>query len=276
MTFEFLITCDMTADSDIADVEEFLVSILTEILDDTENDFEDSMLQIHHIRRVNDSQSVSRNALIGFALDLPDDTTDVESVITEFTGALQDSPSVFHIVKFEDPLLQAELAEFAAEIFTLEMKLRRTLSIIYLNAYQGNDPFDLLRDETVGLPQRGRLNEEQMKEVSENQFFLLSFSGYIRLNQRAGINLENVLSIVRNADEYNAFRAEMLRQPVENEEDASFISNLKSIMDPIEQMRNCVAHNRRPTRKIREDYSTARPQLEALLTEHLARWVSQE
>ena len=52
-------------------------------------------------------------------------------------------------MKFEDPLLRAELTERASEIFSLEMKLRRVLSLIYLQAYQGEDPFFEVESQEV-------------------------------------------------------------------------------------------------------------------------------
>ena len=139
MTFEFLIACHMTPDSDISfvieDIRQFLADTLAEILYHSQNDFDIGVIQIRHVRNVNQSQDMDGNILIGFAFELPEDTTDIESIVTDFIQELQDSPDVVHIVKFEDPLLQAELAERATEIFALEMKLRRVLSFIYLHAY---------------------------------------------------------------------------------------------------------------------------------------------
>jgi len=43
-------------------------------------------------------------------------------------------------------------------------------------------------------------------------------------------------------------------------------------MEAIEAMRNGVAHNRRPTRGVIENYETARPELDRTLDEDHARW----
>ena len=62
-----------------------------------------------------------------------------------------------HAIKCEDPLLRNELAGRAEELFGLEMKLRRVLSIIYLHAKPDAEPYDLLREEVVqpmGNPKR--------------------------------------------------------------------------------------------------------------------------
>ena len=173
-------------------------------------------------------------------------------------------------------MLRIELAGYAKEIFALEMKLRRVLSIIYLNAYQGQDPFNLLREEKVKT--MDRQTQGQMENATENQFFHLNFKQYINLNQRPKPKLTDmdILELIRNTEEYDAFRAEILRIPVEHKEDAEFLASLKNLMDPIERMRNCVAHNRRPTQRITENYPTARLALEKHLDEHLEKWEPQQ
>ena len=59
-----------------------------------------------------------------------------------------------------------------------------------------------------------------------------------------------------------------LRQAHHGEE----LKALKERTDAIERMRNCVAHNRRPTKSVSENYLNARPLLNQMLDEYLARW----
>ena len=87
-----------------------------------------------------------QRTVLGFTLELPDETESPSTVVDDFADALRAEP-IEHIVKFEDPLLHQELAKYAEEIFSLEMKLRRVLSVIYLNAYQEDNFYDLLREE---------------------------------------------------------------------------------------------------------------------------------
>ncbi len=117
---------------------------------------------------------------------------------------------------------------------------------------------------------------EQMKSATENQFFHLTFSQYINLNQRIELKLPDILQSIRNTEEYDTFRTEILRVPVEQEEDAEFLASLKDLMDPIERMRNCVAHNHRPTKSINDNYPDARSRLEERLNEYLEKWKSQQ
>ena len=216
---------------------------------------------------------MSRHMLLAFTLDLPDETAQIQTVVKEFAAALADTPPVFHAVKFEDPLLRADLALYAKDIFSLEMKLRRVLTLIYLHANQNpDDPYDLLRDESVQPINKEKPKLEQMKAAAENQFFHLTFGQYVSLNERPEVKLPALLSVVRDAVTYEAFRAELERNPIRHEDDAGLVAGLKERMDAIELMRNCVAHNRQPNKRVVENYDNARPLLDQMLDDYLARW----
>lgn len=255
-----------------------LRELLGRALEENQNDLEDGDLtdwiQFRHQRTGEESSDhcaeASRHVLIDFAIELPDDTELKAEVVEAFAKSLPVTPPIFHVVRFEDPLLKAELADRASEIFSLEMKLRRILTLIYLQAYPGEDPFNLLRDEVVQPTGKGKPTLDQMRSALENQFFHLTFSEYTNLNQRPSFNQNDVLELLRDADSYEAFRGELLRSSVENQRDADFLANLKSLMNSIEGMRNCIAHNRRPTKRIAENYPNARAELEERMDAYLA------
>ena len=145
MTIDLLIACH---DASETDIRQALTELLAGVLEDNQNEFDedvvDGMIVLRHQRLSSDGSGTIKHTLIGFALELPEDTAASEIVITEFAHALLETPPIFHISKFEDPLLRKYLAERAVEIFAVEMKLRRVLSLIYLHAYQNEDPFNLL------------------------------------------------------------------------------------------------------------------------------------
>lgn len=270
MTFEFLIVCNKEPENNIR-------KLIAESLTQASTDFDESMVQVRHERTVdvNADSGNNGNTIVGFTLDLPEYAT-LEQ-IGDFTGGLLESPQVFHIVKFEDPLLHQYLVKRGDEIFALEMKLRRVLSLMYLNAYRLVGPFDLLRGDQVNPNQEGRDAEERMQQLSENHFFFMEFSEYARLNNTPNVGIANILSSIRLHDGYSGFRNEMealTRRPVEDVEDINLLSKLKDdrVMGTITRMRNCVAHNRHPTPDEIREYDRALPQAEDLLNEYLARW----
>jgi hypothetical protein len=216
----------------------------------------------------NEDGNTTQTIILGFTLDLPEETNEADKVVEEFAKALtEETTPISHIVKFEDPLLQAELAQWSAEIFTIEMKLRRVLTLIYLNAYQGVEPYNLLKEETIRSDKKP--TTEQMQKTLENQFFHLVFSQYGKLNQRPDPKLNDLLENIRSFIQYEDFQVEISRKPVEDNNDADFLAGLKEKIDAIEKMRNCIAHYRRPPKRIKEGYENAKPLVDQLLDEYL-------
>lgn len=254
MIFEFIIIHRVQEDAPILGILcERLREILEANLNDVEEDRLSRMVRISFQRPLPaNADGLPPRAVLGFSLDLDEEIASIREVVDEFADALMSDP-IEHTLKCEDPLLRAELAIRADDIFALEMKLRRVLSIIYHHSYPDADPYELLQEESMqpmAKPQR-----EQMKAAAENQFFHLTFGQYVSLNQRPAI--KDLVALIRNEDTYETFRAELPRQPVEHEDDASFLAGLKERMDSIEKMRNAVAHNRRPPKKLTSDYLNA-------------------
>lgn len=287
MTFEFLLTCWITSETNVRQVlTDSLAGALEDYQDEFEEDKINDFIQLRHKRIGSDfgenDRVTTQHRIIGFSVELPEGIVPDDTIIENFIKNLSESDLEFHIVKFEDPLLQAELAKRAAEIFVLEMKLRRVLSLIYLHAYQlhayqdKEATFDLLCDEIVNPSGKAKPDMKQMKSATENQFFHLTFSQYKNLNQRPELKLSDIMQSIRNTEKYDTLRAEILRVPIEHEEDAEFLAGLEELMDTIEQMRNCVAHNRRPTRSINDSYPDARSKLEEHLDQYLEKWETQQ
>lgn len=273
MIFEFVIVYQQNSDTDIRQI---LIDTLTASLQDNYDEFDpdtvEQMLTLKTQRNANQSTNEDGNTtqtiILGFTLDLPEETNEAQKVVEEFAKALtEETTPISHIVKFEDPLLQAELAQWSAEIFTIEMKLRRVLTLIYLNAYQGVEPYNLLKEETIQSDKKP--TTEQMQKTLENQFFHLVFSQYGKLNQRPDPKLNDLLENIRSFIQYEDFQVEISRKPVEDNNDADFLAGLKEKIDAIEKMRNCIAHYRRPPKRIKEGYENAKPLVDQLLDEYL-------
>ena len=172
MTFEFLIVCNA---ENRQDIESELIDATRQVLEeiDTEYEFDedmlDEMVRIQYERNDNASTDVTARVVIGFSLELPSEVVADKSIIENFVDYISGSDVIFHTVKFEDPLLQTELSMLAEQIFTIEMKLRRVLSLIYLNIYQDTDPYDLFSEERTNPRHSPR---KEMASLSENQFFI--------------------------------------------------------------------------------------------------------
>jgi hypothetical protein len=253
-------------------LSERINQVLTDNLNEYGFETAERMVRINYIRGEPLAESGTppppQRAICGFTLELPDEIASKQSVIDDFIGALQAEP-IEHVLKFEDPLLQEDLAKRAKELFSLEMKLRRVISAIYLRAYE-DEPHNLLRDETVEPIHKPE--EAQMEAAAENEFFFLTFGQYVSLNRRPEVRqIPNLISLIRTKTTYEALLQELERKPVEDEDDSEFLASLKERMNAIEVMRNCVAHNRRPSDKATENYENAFPQVDKALDQFLTR-----
>ncbi len=278
MIFEFVMVYQQNSDTDIRQI---LIDTLTVSLQDNYDEFEpdtvEQMIALQTQRLGNQSTNEDGNTtqtiILGFTLDLPEETNEADKVVEEFAKALTEAPSpISHIVKFEDPLLQAELAQWSAEIFAIEMKLRRVLTLIYLNAYQGVEPYKLLKDEKEQIATKEKPTDRDMQDNLENQFFHLLFSQYVNLNQRPDPKINDLLENIRNFIQYEELQAEITRKPVQDIYDTDFLAALKDKISAIEKMRNCIAHHRRPSLRTEKGYQTAQPEINRLLNEYLERW----
>jgi len=281
MRFEFLLSYRHTSSTEIRTT---LVEVLTRVLEDNLNEFRvdeiQQMIVLNHRRLGNeetdDAGNNSQNIILGFTLELPEETNETQTVLDELAEALLDTISDSHIVKFEDSLLHDDLARWADEIFTLEMKLRRVLTLIYLYAYQDSDPYELLKDEKEQPVAKDKPDRIQMKTAVDNQFFHLTFSQYVNLNTRPDPKIGDLLKNIYHSPNYDTLYREITRKPIGDEDDVNFLAGLKERMGAIEKMRNCVAHNRRPSRRVVGDYENARPLLNDLLDNYLNRWTWRE
>lgn len=279
MIVEFIVACFLTPGTD---VKQAFIELLVGILGDYGNDFEEDaiaeMVILRHRREGNeteDSGGMARQyTIIGFALELPEETEASDDVVEEFARGLADTEHGFHVLRFEDPILQTKLAEYSDEIFAIEMKLRRVLSLVYLHAYDDSeDAYNLLQDETVNPRSTPPPNKERMEAATENEFFHLYFSDYRELNKRRTPNLNGVIMLIQNTEQYEILRNELIRTDTINDtDDAVLLADLKQYMNPIEAMRNCVAHYRRPSNTIAANYDRVRSALDERLNQYLAEW----
>jgi hypothetical protein len=210
----------------------------------------------------------STRCILSFSLDTLDYTLS-DDVIDIFIDNLKAEPLRAHVVRFEDPSFYVQLQVWFEEIFQLEMKLRRALTMVYLATSYSGDPYDLLHEEVVNpLPTKDAV---EMEKHSENEFFHMLFSNYPSLNKRPVITLPILLQVIDRVTDFTKFKNEIKRPPVEKEEDAEFLADLKNNTDSIEKMRNCVAHYRRPSNKILGNYNNAKERLHQFLDDFLAQ-----
>jgi hypothetical protein len=281
MIFEFIIVYHQ---SDGYDIKNLLCDNLKEVLEDNLNEFDQAQIEqfidLKFKRLCGDSYIDNgieyARTILGFQLNLPDETLNPDIVITDFCNTLADTPPIIHVVKYEDQLLLKKNIQYSKELYFLEMKLRRVLSVVYLNSYK-DEYYSILRDESIQPMKKEQPTNEQMRNSAENQFFHLTFGQYIGLNNRKlPANVSEIIEHLRECNTFEDFKEELERAPIEDETDQQLLASLRDKLDPIEKLRNCVAHNRMVSERLAQDYMTAKPALEADLDSYLQKYAIEQ
>jgi hypothetical protein len=276
LRFEFLIVCSPAAPSE-EELRELLFTTLTDNLNDSGYAHLTGVVTVTHLRQcpaAPDATNPAMRQICCFAVELGEETENLTQVIDDFCSALNQTEGLKHVLKFFDSHLLEQNIALMRELFVLEMKLRKVLSVIYLAAYE-DGYYNLLRDEIVEIKKKdgNKPSDAEMQKVRENQFFHLLFSDYIKLNKRRPpTKPEDVIALFKNAVSFETFREELNRMPIQHDEDAELVASLQKILDPIEKLRNCVAHNHAPSQAAIDQYNMAKPTLEQKLDDFLSNF----
>lgn len=229
---------------------------------------------VNRILRVRYTRRLSKGARHTFAgvtllLDALDDEQAAE-VVNNFTDGLAEAQDegIVHVVKLHDPVLYRENAQYAAEIFEIEMKLREAFTFIFADTI-GDDFYKLISENINFMGDAPQ--ESQMQARRENEFFYLTFKQYRDLNKKKQIkNAEQILNLIGQASDFRSLQELLSKTPISKEEYRDFLARLDDVLDSIENVRNCVAHNRTIAKKDKENYPRARERLIRLVDEFLA------
>ena len=170
----------------------------------------------------------------------------MEALIRGFSNSVANSieEGIEHLLKLNDPQLQSTLRDYGKEIFEIEMKLREALSLIFIDTY-GENFYDLLKHPN--LPRE--CTPDRMRRHHENQFFFLLFRHYKQIHDR---------------------------NPITEERYINFLDSLRDIVEPIEKLRNCVAHNRSIPADVINNYKEAKGPLLNKINEFLKEQTNHE
>ncbi|HST50015.1 hypothetical protein, partial [Jatrophihabitans sp.] len=93
------------------------------------------------------------------------------------------------------------------------------------------------------------------------------------LNSARKRDLSGIISAIATHKDFDEFKRFVTRGEVhEDQPTQTFLARLRTFMDPIEKVRNAVAHNRVVRAKALGDYETARDNLMVVLDETLAAY----
>ena len=264
VTVDYLVVC--SGEMDEMDLMELLTEILKdelEVIDGELSDIEQlsQYIDIRYIKMREDGRRIC-----GFSVQFDNGLVEFDSASEEMRNLIREfsksvagctNEGIEHLLKLNDFQLQHELRKYGKEIFEIEMNLREALSLIFVDTY-GEDFYKLLKEVSVEPTGQRKPQESQMQAEYENQLFFLDFSDYINMNARKDLSLGRIKEYMGQAADFEELKRRITTNPIIKEEYNAFLTRLQERLNPIEKLRNCVAHNRPIPRRIIGSYEKAR------------------
>ena len=229
-----------------------LESALKETFDSIYVEFDEENFEFIEIKyqvTIDDHKS-----LAGFQLSLDNLDADYLKIISSFNEKLKDAENLAIAFKFYDNTLYELLIKLYQELFDIEMRLRETITLIFVDTYK-DDFYNLLHE--VDVPVQLGLNKQLYKNKDdreiflskrlENEFFHILFSDYVKLTKPKTLKQDDLFLIAEISNNFDEFRDKILKRGVTKEKYVDFINSIKENMNNLEKVRNCVAHSRTPS-----------------------------
>lgn len=93
------------------------------------------------------------------------------------------------------------------------------------------------------------------------------FSDYIKINELKELKSLDLIKIISNSNYYKDLKQKIQNRGIIKEKYKDFLAGIKEGLNPIEKLRNCIAHNRSFTETIVNNYLEAKENLEHDISE---------
>lgn len=189
---------------------------------------------------------------------------ELDIILKTFKGNL-DEIEAEAVFKFCDDNLYKKLSLFYEKIFEIEMRLREVFTFIFVDTYKA-DYYNLLKEIKMG-DESTFISEEDKKnlpEKLENEFFHMSFSMYKKMGHtKEVISIEeDLIPIIDVSTDLDEFKTKIENRGIVKARYNEFFAEINEHLKNLEDLRNCVAHNRTPTDDEIYNYTISSKKLE--------------
>ncbi|RFM29588.1 hypothetical protein [Deminuibacter soli] len=181
----------------------------------------------------------------------------------------------FHkLLKYVDEIRADQYVKYYLELAEMEMKMREVFSYIFYNKYSvtGNDLFEEFDAKTAGVEEP---KPDELDKRLENKFFYLTFSGYLKFEKPKDVLIKELIPLIQTKEQYEELRAHLNSRGITVEHHVDFLQAVRATLDPIESVRNCIAHNRQIPNRTDANYTRARTELLRFIQEFWAREIQE-
>lgn len=220
------------------------------------------------------------DVLVGVTFYLDRFSVDPDQSLPLLKQAIAESSDIKAYFKFEDAVLYTKLKKYYDEIQVIEDKIREALTYILIDKHKSNY-YDLIKEVKVDVKyfSSGRRTDNNqyynandvkknlekrtayLKEQHENQLHYLNFGQYAEFSRIKDFNSDELLQLIITANDFDELKEKVGSRGIVTPHNLSFLKDIKSNVNNIEHVRNCVAHNLEPTEEEEREYQTSISQL---------------
>ncbi len=192
-----------------------------------------------------------------------------EDFLEGFKTRLKATEGFHKLLKFVDEIRAEQYVKYYLELADLEMKIREVFSYIFYSKYKvtGNDLFEEFDAKTAGVEEP---KPDELEKRLENKFFYLTFSSYLKFEKPKDLQVKELIPLIQTKEQYEELRSHLNSRGIIVEHHVDFLQAVKTILDPIESVRNCVAHNRQIPSRTEANYARASAELRRFIQEFWA------
>jgi len=198
------------------------------------------------------------------------DFSKYDDFLEGFKNRLKATEGFHKLLKYVDEIRADQYVRYYLELSELEMKMREVFSYIFYNRYSitGNDLFEEFDAKTAAVEEP---KPDDLDKRLENKFFYLTFSGYLKFEKPKDVLVRELIPLIQTKEEYEQLRAHLNSRGITLEHHVDFLQAVKATLDPIESVRNCIAHNRQIPNRTEANYTRARAELLRFIQEFWTR-----
>lgn len=171
--------------------------------------------------------------------------------------ARQTDSGVLSVLKLADPVQLHGHTALYREVYGVEMALREVVSFIFAVQFPNNLIDGLAKTCVKPASSENLPQDDQLIKHAENRFFYILFNKYAILNDPPDLKAGHISEALTGATNFDEVRDALDLRPIKNEHHGGFLASLQTLMDPLEKVRNAVAHNRTVPQKVRDNFHAA-------------------
>ena len=145
------------------------------------------------------------------------------------------------------------------------MKIREVFSFIFHSKYS-TEEVDKLDEYDIKYPAE-KPTVKDFENRNENPFFYFTFTGYYQFDKPKELPVKDIIPLIQTNEQYEHLRDYLNLRGILEERHIDFLKGIREKLNSIENVRNCVAHNRAIPKRAVLSYEKVKPEVYKFIEE---------